>query len=48
MENEQLSNSALTESRHLRGNCRRGWVAGGMGEGGREGGRQWPADYLLD
>ena len=37
MENEPLSNSALAESRHLRGNCsRRG---GGVGVGGVLGGR---------
>lgn len=54
MENEPLSNSALAESRHFRGNCRRrgggGRVPRGMGkrEGGQEGGRLWPSDYLLD
>lgn len=59
MENKPLSNSALAESRHLRGNCsRRGggggrwWGEGGEEdgerEGGQEGGRQWPSDYLLD
>lgn len=54
MENKPLSNSARAESRHLRRNCRRrggeGRVARGIGEpeGGQEGGRQWPSDYLRD